>query len=621
MPTINIISGNVRGVDARVDPLTLGSRKLAWSVNMSFEEGNFKTRPGFIYQSLGIAGQFQGVCLFRPSLGLSLLSFGHCGAQLATAVDGEVYLNNATSSTVSPCAVKLNGTGKATECGVDRNLFGDVNLYQAENYLIVQNRSGPTYWWDGNATLTLSPSPGMTPDVDQGEEDHSHDTFITENHRNWLINGAGLGVYAHGRVHQEGRWSIFVSDIIHKRGHKSTDDLLLMEEQSLASHGPPLSTNSKMGRLMALEMSPQMGTANGEGELVGYYEGGVVTYNTFESPRETRYDPDKGQFITQGWDTKRLVSHRLDTISAVGRYAVACLPRDQFFRSPFGIHILSQVIGVETINDEPTNSYAEDIKPALDAESSDALCGSACGYWLRGQRFFTTIGLGFSEIHSTSPSGTGFVSWNKSYSKSEDRTPIAVWEGVWTVDREFQGIHRFTHIGLRADEGAFGFVGSDSHKAIYFASLTPDATEDQRDGKSIPISWAFETGQFDLGKKSDMKEIGDARLEGIFVSPSSKVRVLVRTDRQGKWKQWREFSPCDRKLAAGELLLKAEALGKPPEGYREAVWFEFRVEGTGWAQINSFDVDFTLGKLSSGNSFCTVLSSRRKNYLATTVSE
>ncbi|MFK5283998.1 hypothetical protein ACI3PL_30915, partial [Lacticaseibacillus paracasei] len=79
-----------------------------------------------------------------------------------------------------------------------------------------------------------------------------------------------------------------------------------------------------------------MQTANGEGDLIAYHENGVVAFNTHEAPRETRVAGD-GSIVQKGWDTKRLVNHLLNKVSAVGRYAVAVLPRDHFFRSAFGL--------------------------------------------------------------------------------------------------------------------------------------------------------------------------------------------------------------------------------------------------------------------------------------------
>jgi hypothetical protein len=604
-------------MDGKTDPFVVARRGvLAHMVNLSTEDGVLRTRPGFHYHSLGIAGQFQGMSLFCPSLGLSVESFGHNGAQLATAVSGGIYLNGVTANSVGCNPMKLPGTEETNDCGPeDPKCRGDINLFQAENYLIVQNRQGSTYWWDGT---TLTPSPGMVSDVSQGEENHSHDSVCATSFRNWLVNGAGLGIFAHGRIHQEANNRIFVSDILHKRGVLMTDDILLMEEQSLASCGPPLSTNSKMGRLIALEITPQMGTANGEGELVGYYEGGVVTYNTFEAPRATLVDGE-GKEVTQGWDKKRLVNHRLNNISAAGRYSVAQLPRDQLFRSFFGVHFLSAVAGSEVINDEPINTVSQEVEPILDSDNPDALHGTACGYWIRGHRYFVSTGLNFDERISSSPSAKGFVVWNKLFSRTQDRTPIPAWEGVWVVDPAVAGIHRFSHIGLRADEGGYGFMCSDTDRNILFATVHPHALDDYRDGKTLPIPWALETGRYSFSSLSVLKTIRDARFEGVFSSHTAKVKVLIRTDRKPAWAKWREFSPCERKLEPTQRLLKSEAIGQPPEGYREAAWFEIRIEGVGWAEIRGFDVDVTESQLSAGNSVCVVVDSREKNYLSSQI--
>lgn len=613
MPTVPIISPGTRGVDGKSDPFTLGTRKLAHAVNLSFNEGSIKTRSGFYYRSMGIKGQFQGNTLYCPSMGTSVESFGHCGAQFATAVSGGIYLNGITRTSVSCTAVKIEGTEITENCETkDPRCRGDINLFQAENYLIVHNRLGPTYWWDG---AILTPSPGMTADASQDELRHSHDTIVWTEHKNFLVNGAGLGIYAHHRIHQQGGNKVYISDILHKRGNLATDDILLMEEQSLGSCGPPLTVASRMGSLMALAISPKMQTPYGEGVLVAYYEGGVETFNTFAAPRETRIDPDTGEAISQGWDTKPLSDTVLNMVSATGRYAVATLPRDQIFRSPLGVHLLSQVVGTETISDEPANVISSEVEPVLRQDDLDSLGGVACGYWIRGQRYFVTTGMRTDEHYSSASCGKAFVSWNKVWKRTEDKTPLPAWDGVWTLDNGMFGVHRFSHLGLRQDEGDFGFICSDNDQNIYFASILPDSLDDNRGGVDIPIQWAFETGRFAFGGLSKLTAITDARFEGVFASSQACVRILIRTDRKATWQRWREYRPCDRVLQRGQRLLKAEPLGKPPEGYREAVWFEFRVEGTGYAEIRSFEADVSVDQNTSGKGLCVIVDCPEKDYL------
>lgn len=610
MATVPLIPPGIRGIDGQADPLTLlGNRKLRHAVNLLFQDGVISTRPGFIYHPLGIQGQFQGTTLFCPSLGLSMESFGHNGAQLATAVSGGLYLNGVTSSSVGCKPMKLAGTEETGGCiPLDPKCRGNVNLFQAENYLIVTNKAGPTYWWDGRM---LTPSPGMTADSEQDDVNHSHDNLCSDLFKNWLINGAGLSAYVHGRIHLE-QGAIYVSDMIHKRGHLVTNDITLMEEQSLDD---PLSTNSKMGSLVALEVLTQMDTPNGEGELVGYYEGGVVTYNTFEV-REFRNDGE-GNPVQKGWSDKRLINHRVKGISAVGRYSVADTPSDDhIFRSPFGVHLLTFVRGKEVIKDATINTVSQEVEPILNSDLPELTAGVACGYWIRGHRVFVSTGLETSEPVSSSPFAKGFVVWNKLFARTQDRTPVTAWEGVWAVDDHAAGIHRFSHIGLRADEGGYGFVSSDLERNLYFTTLHRNALEDSRGGSQIPIPWALETGRFTGGSLSVLKTISDARFEGVFASHTARVKVWVRTDRKPAWARWREFVPCERKLDFGQKLLKGESIGQPPEGYREANWFEFRIEGVGWAEIRSFDIEVTESQTTAGKSLCVVVDSPQKNYLS-----
>lgn len=453
--------------------------------------------------------------------------------------------------------------------------------------------------------------------VGGGEEAQSvvestHDTFDSAKFSNWLANGAGLGVYAHGRVHQQVGRTIYVGDMVHKRGHRATDDVLLMEEQATLSHGDPLSVPSRLGRLTALAVLPTMQTANGEGDLIAYHENGVVAFNTHEAPRETRVSGD-GAIVQKGWDTKRLVNHLLNKVSAVGRYAVAILPRDHFFRSAFGLHFLKTTLGEGSFNTEQTNRLSMDVDPLLQQDDPALLPGTATGHWLGGNRMFATVGLVEGPEVSAVSHGRGFVSWNQATTFTEDRTPVPVWEGLWTPDAGIAGIHWLGDACVVPGPGTFGFVATGPD-GLYFASLHPDATMDRRDGEDIPIEWSFETGQFAFDGLGKLKTVKEGRLEGVFSKQSHRVRVLIRTDLSSEWAVWNEFSPCDKSKTATQGYLVSQPLGQPPLHYRDATWFQLRVEGLGSAEIRVIDLDFSVGTVKSGRHQCSVVGAPERDF-------
>ncbi len=433
-----------------------------------------------------------------------------------------------------------------------------------------------------------------------------HDSFDIANRENWLVNSAGLGVYVHGRVHQEFRGQIFVGDLIHKRGPLATDDILSMEEQVLASTAPPLSVSSRMGRLRALAALPSMNTAYGEGELIGYYDGGVVSFNTHLAPRESRYDAE-GNRLTEGWDSKRLVNQLLNSISATGRYAVAVLPRDHFFRSSFGLHFLRASLGEGVYNDEAVATVSADIEPLLSADDTGLLSGAACGHWLFGHRMLATTGMTSNERLSSAPFGRGFVSFNQQVSVTESGTPLPRWEGLWVPDHEVVGIHRFLDLGVRPSVGSFGFVSSDRDGSILFAALDESLEDDWRDNAAVPIEWSFETGRFHFSGLDRSKELNDGMLEGVFASPETRVRVFLRTDRKPEWTRWKELTPCAQPASPGQGLLVSESLGKPPREVREATWYQVRVEGIGAATINVLSLDYSESTVKTGRRQCSVV--------------
>lgn len=154
MPIINILQIGTQGVDMKTHPLFLGNKKLHAATNLAFEEGKIRTRPGVNYHALGVSGQFQGACLFTPSLGISSQSFADPLAGLVTSAGGKVYIND-TWGRISCHPLEI-------ACSEDFACRGEVNIFPAENYLVIQNQASNTHWWTGDGAAT--PSPGMAGD-------------------------------------------------------------------------------------------------------------------------------------------------------------------------------------------------------------------------------------------------------------------------------------------------------------------------------------------------------------------------------------------------------------------------------------------------------------------------
>lgn len=440
--------------------------------------------------------------------------------------------------------------------------------------------------------------------------DSSHDSLDSSRFSNWLPNGAGLMCYAHGRTHVEFGYTIHVSDLIHKRGPLMSSDILLMEEQQLLSMGEPLSVPSRLGQLRAMAMLPTMNTANGEGALIAYYDHGVVSFDTFEAPRETRHDGD-GVVIQKGWDTKKLVNHLLNSISAVGRYAVAVLPRDHLFRSKRGLHLLSTVIGQGSFNTEQTNRISSDVDPLLEKDPADQLSGSSCGFWMDGDRFFATTGMHEDRDKSSSPMGRGFVAFNQASTFTEDRTPIGVWEGLWTFDSGVSGIHKMNE----ADWFSLYVSGADG--TVYAAIPDKELVEDVRDEEPLPVEWLVETAAAAPAGLSSDCFFNGLSVEFLIGSSTQRVRALCRTNRKGMWEVWKEFSIPDKEPLEGEQLLIQDSCGKPPMGYREGTWMQVRLEGIGPVEIRLIRLDFSPSTTKSGRQRSTVVSTETDDYFVT----
>lgn len=135
---INLLQLGTLGVDMKSNPLLLKNDKLHAATNLVFEEGVIKTRPGFIYSRTPASGQFQGAAEFRPRQGISSNRLSELYGGVVFVADGDVWAG-------------CNKIGEGFFCK------GDVNLFQAENYLILQCRETSTFWWDGASGLVASP--------------------------------------------------------------------------------------------------------------------------------------------------------------------------------------------------------------------------------------------------------------------------------------------------------------------------------------------------------------------------------------------------------------------------------------------------------------------------------
>ena len=611
----DIIAAGMAGVDMTTNPLFLPEDKLAGATNMVFKEGSIQTRPAFRYHEMGSSGQFQGACVYSPSRGLSHQPFADPHTALVTVVAGKLGYNLSKDGYLDTLR-EIEGDF----CLCQR----DVHLYQAENYLIVQSPFYNTFWWEGYGPAIASPGLDADPDTVKGrlvqanlhrrelaganieccfqkveycetepleetdEEFSSHDTFIKEKHRNFLINSAGLGAYTNGRIHQEGAAGIYVGDLIHKRGTLVTDDILLMEEQQAGSFGDPLSTNSKMGQLRAIEVLPSMNSANGEGELIAYYDNGVVRFDTFMFPRETRVDEETLDILQSGWSEKQQVNHLLGRVSATGRYAVGVLPRDHAFRSRYGIHLLKTALGEGTFNDEYINTLSQDVQPILDHDMKSDLRGTTVGQWVEGSRLLTSVGMIDNSLYSSSPMGRGFVVWNQATTFTEDRTPRPIWEGLWSPHSGIAGVHKLVDVTDVSGDNLFGFVASKENGELVFGEIDNVTSEDCFENKTELIEWDVTSrklfGGFDI-----LHQLSDGRVEVESLGKSTNIRVMVRTDRCQKWGVWKEYRASNQ----DDRELHSIDLETPPKEYREASWFQFRVEGMGRCELRLLEADIT----------------------------
>jgi len=632
------------GVDMLQHPLSIGAGRLSSATNLAFENGAIKVRPGFDYQSLGIKGQVQGSHFYSPSKGLSAGVFASNHTALVVCVNGVLFLAETSYNQIECPAIPL--CGNYDFCG-----RGEVNIFSAENWLVAQNLRSHTIFWNGEGCA--KPSPGMSgcpqfeehlcvelrpmdvdtkgpgttepptsiptstsvgpgnggsladkkasimkkyQDVCGDFSEGSHDTFCMDGRENYLINGAGLGIYAHGRVHQQNPFAVFVSDMVHKTGYKTTEDLILMEEQALPRYGDPLTWNSDLGEMVALHVLTSGDSSNGQGDLIAYFSNGVARYNTNQFPRDTR-SSGKGETITEGWEKKRLYNRLVEDVSAVGRYAVRGVSNDQVFRSPHGLHFLSRLLGKKTFQTEQIDRISQDVDPILSSDDEDLLSGSACGWWVGGNRIFSSVGMRVDPKISASPMGVGFVSYNQATRFTEDLTNIARWEGLWITDASISGIHNFLNLKDRNTSNSLGFLCSKNGGEVLFAYINKSLKEDCHCGSFKPIEWSLETCQESPSNHQTLDTIKNGSLQVVVGTHTKAIRILIRSDKTNDWVEY-----GFEKINVDKTKRKTIPLGEPPSSLNDSSWFQIRIEGLGYCEIERLQLEASAGKTKSGDS-------------------
>ncbi len=594
MGSIQLLKGNIRGMDADSAPGTLAG-KVAHAVNLQFKRGEIRTRPGIRLHNLDVKGPLQGCLGVNPGSGVSLQTFGEDAGYLVLVAGGKVVVKSTTASGFS-LGCRVLRPSLTDTLGRDTNVCVQdfIWLYKAEHLVILQGQSIPTMWWAQDSTA-LTVSAGLS--VAYQDADHVNGmTFMEEKVDNWLVNAAGLGVFAHGRVHQQMDRVIMVSDMIHAKGQRGEHNFLYMEEQLREACGGPLSTRSDLGALRALTVAanPSAG-ALGEGMLTAYYTQGVVMYNTGVAPRETRFNPATGEEITKGWEYQNMVSPVCNEVSATGPYAVAVLLRDQLFRSVYGLHFLSRVMQQNTAADEPVDLISNEVGPILNEDSRHLLHGVSVGYWIGGHRLLATTGMVANRCAGVLPAGTALVVYNKLWGRTEDDSPLPAWDGVWIPPAGLT-IHRLMPVPRAEGPSMYGFLASTSLGDLMFGEFM-DIDSDVDCGNVIDIPWVMTTDRVSRGyNTSSLIDSGSLTLHQRARALS--IRVLVRTNRYPDWAEWiaensgREEPGCWQK-----------PLGSPPGVMREAEWFQFRIEGIGAATISAFDLDVSAGVINTQEDF------------------
>lgn len=544
----------------RANRFFLGNRKAHFARNFTFDENKIETRHSINYERLKITGKFVGAEYFDPRQGLNAISVESKQPSLVVVTTDGIWFIDKDCEVVD--SIK---TGKFTH---------DVFMYQAENYLIISSLDSGTSWVNHNWKLHSSAGTNLE---SCGE---SHDTFVELDHEHYLSNNSDMGIYIHGRNIQSisvGCQNSFLiaSDILGKRQCPENSDVLLMEEQAVFSD--PIGGPSSFGRTIRFAKLSR-NSLNGEGEIYDFREEGVLRHNTIED-RETRYTTENGQIVKlrSGWDDKRITNVALNSVTAVGIFAVTELPLDIMFRSQYGVHFLKTVLGEGTFNDETINSISQDVDTLLDFDTEPE--NTKTGHWLKGNRMFITTGY---ENTSTTNS---FVVANQSLTFSEDRTPRFGWEGAWQLDNGIEDVKRFIQLGKDKDD--YVIVVEDQLDSIYVGKFGCKTGYDIRDGVKLPVDQTYISGDFQLSGLRYLDSVTDGIIDAIINQSTKSITISIRTDCNSDWTEWKKFDISE----SGKSMF-SDIFGQPPSDSDKGTFFEFKIDAVGYLRILNVDIEY-----------------------------
>ena len=559
MPKADMLIFGGSGMDSSVDPRKLSPEQYAKGINVSLTKKVIGTR--FAIRVHELTGDdvsdlnFQGACFYNPSRGQSATAQGSDFSSIAFSAGGRTFIvipsENFRVSDI---------TGKCV-----RNASHPIaSLFQAENYLIVQQPTNNTLIYDGEGKSRWS----------DGINDTNRDASE-------LCNAAGAGVYAHGRIHQvvAGR-RIFVGDIIHQSNGTNAENVLGMTDQVYWASGAWFAPPSDWDEIVAAAVLPTQNTNHGHGEVMFHSPSGVLSLRTNVYPRTS-------------WLDQEMVKHAIIGAGAMGPYALAAIiDGDQIFRSRFGIQSLRSAATQGRSFGGPIRSLGSEVDVWLGRDDLRLLRYCSMAKLDRQNKLFCTtspVESGVRWYHR------GLVSLHLLPSQTQDSG--SAWEGLITFPEEAAYPILMVNGNFGHEQRLFVFCYGKDGK-LRLAEIMGEEGNDMVGCQERSIPCRIITGQFHAQSPTTRKDFNS--MTPVFSNVRGDFRwgVFTRTDLHPEWVQIgggeaEVADSCQRDPFSawhGASINDTHAI---PATNRVGRWVQAMVAWSGVADLDGLRVDYT----------------------------
>lgn len=475
------------GIDSGFPASLIQLNEAAWAVNATMRGGFLTPRPGIRKRIMRFTseevltnfktGRFQGA-------GTYLTTDANTGAPityLATSVGGRIFLTNLNNNYLTQ---DISITGDINQADVRHAWF-----QQAENWLIVQNRSDAPFLYNGSVSRRAA---------GQGE-----------------VPLGGPMAYGKGRLWVARDNLYFGGDLVNTK----TDAVIKFTENDYLNEGGAFAVAN--GNITGMAFAANLDTSLGDGDLLVF---NTTSAYAFDAP------VDRTTWKNLQYPIQRFALLKYGSMNHEG---IATVNGDLFFRAQDGVRSLKYARrDFEEWGNTPISRQAT---RALQYDTESRL--SECSTVTFDNRMLMTVQPQKDTGHGTWH--RGLVSLDFYLVSGMGRKLNPAWEGVWTGLR----ILRIITAQVNNVTRCFIYALNDSDE-IELWEVSKQSRFDHDGTDDVPIHWAIESKSFAFKTPVDVKRLLSGDLWFDQLTGEFSMTARFRADLAECWTKWNTFADC-----------------------------------------------------------------------------